>query len=64
MIDSMATRKAFVDSGRKVFAWARAKGFDPVRMRAIVYGRIKNMTPDERRELQRDGLLVEIKEAA
>ena len=63
MIDVNRTRERFADTGRNISLWARVKGLDPERMRAVLRGAVA-IRGDEEAALREDGLMVEADEAA
>lgn len=58
-----ATRNRFGETGRTAAGWARARGFDPERIRSVLRGRFE-AREEEIKALQEDGLLVEQKKVA
>lgn len=58
MINNLATRQRFKESGRKIATWAKSRGLDQIRMHQVIAGRCKINT-EELEALREDGLLVE-----
>jgi hypothetical protein len=58
MMDLEATKSRFEETGRNKSKWARAWGFDPERIRAVLRGRFPPKE-EEIEALQKDGLYVD-----
>lgn len=56
-IDTAATKRRFLDSGRNMSRWAKANDLDVENLRAKINGR-RTLQPADIALLERDGLLV------